>query len=98
MITCKDSCKFLVPMVLGFYSLVQGTALAINHAPMIQLAGICVLLWVPGCAYYTCHGRKALSRRAVQEQLGSTVALIRSDLRLARAASNRKSGAAPEQA
>jgi hypothetical protein len=36
--------------------LILGAALVINAEPMIQLVGISVLLWVPGCAYYTTRG------------------------------------------
>ena len=66
MIRVKKSCAFLVPLVLGLYCLIQGTVLALKNDLLLQPVGICVLLWVPGCVYYTWRGYNALFRRALK--------------------------------
>jgi hypothetical protein len=60
MTTFKTALQFILPIVLGVYCLAQGVALVMNEDQTIQLLGGCVLLWLPGCAYYAWRGCKAL--------------------------------------
>ena len=61
----KDRLRCLAPLVLGIYCLLQGGALAFSPNPVIQLLGLGLWLWLPGCAYYAWRERKALLPRAV---------------------------------
>ena len=58
----KNALQSIAPLILGAYFLAQGGALLMNANPIAQLAGVGVLAWVPGCAYYAWRGRKALLR------------------------------------
>lgn len=53
----KHHFEFALPLVLGLFFLTQGIALATNADPLVRLVGFCLLLWVPGCAFYTWRGR-----------------------------------------
>lgn len=61
--TIKHRFEFALPLVLGVYFLIQGGALAINAEPLVRLAGLGVLIWVPGCAYYSWRGYAAWRRQ-----------------------------------
>ena len=68
MTTLTNKLKGFIPMVLGLYILMQGGALVIDANPMIQMLGAGLLLWLPGCAYYTWHGFKSSTPRETTVQ------------------------------
>jgi len=68
MTTLTDKRKGFAAMALGIYVLIQGGALVLNANPMVQLLGVGVLLWLPGCAYYTWRGFKPATPREVTGQ------------------------------
>jgi hypothetical protein len=68
MTTLTDKLKGFVPMALGIYILMQGGALVLNSNLLIQLLGVGLLLWLPGCAYYTWRGFKPGTPREVTVQ------------------------------
>ena len=68
MTTLTDKRKGFVPMALGIYVLIQGGALVLNANPMVQLLGVGVLLWLPGCGYYTWRGFRPATPREVTVQ------------------------------
>lgn len=87
--TLKHHFEFALPLVLGLFFLIQGLALAANADPLVRLVGFCLLLWVPGCSYYTWRGRNVWLRPSLtiepteaqeheqeqeQEQVGAQVA------------------------
>jgi hypothetical protein len=59
--TLKTEIEFFLPLVLGLYCLIQGAALAFSANAMIQLMGMGLWLWLPGCTYYSWRGYKALA-------------------------------------
>jgi hypothetical protein len=61
----KHHFEFALPLVLGLFLLIQGVALATNADPLVRLVGFCLLLWVPGCAYYTWRGRTVWVQKAL---------------------------------
>jgi hypothetical protein len=63
----KNQIQFFVPLILGLYSLVQGCGLAMSANPLIQLLGLGLWLWLPGCAYYTWRGYQALTSAVTEE-------------------------------
>lgn len=81
----KHYLEFALPLTLGLYCLIQGTALSTSADLMVRLVGFCLMFWVPGFSYYTWRGAKAWLRRGqafagpeaheqVQEPVDSRVA------------------------
>jgi hypothetical protein len=64
MTNLKAKIPFLAPMILGSYCMIQGLLLLASSDLLIQALGVGVLLWVPGCAYYTWKGRSVWARQA----------------------------------
>ena len=62
----KDKILCVVPAILGFYCVLQGSLLFASDNFLVQCLGVGLFLWVPGCAYYTWRGRKAFSAKVVR--------------------------------
>ncbi len=65
MTSLKNKILCLTPMVLGLYCLIQGALLVMSENSMVQLVGLSMWLWLPGCAYYGWKGRHAFASQAV---------------------------------
>jgi hypothetical protein len=61
----KNRMGILLPSLLAFYCLIQGGMLAIEADPLARIAGVCMLLWVPLCAYCVRRGYKGQHRKTV---------------------------------
>ena len=59
----KSKLLCLLPMTLGLYCLIQGALFASSPNPVIMMLAFGMWLWVPGCAYFTWRGLKAITVR-----------------------------------
>lgn len=61
----KNRMAVWLPSVLAFYCLIQGAMLATEADPLARIAGVCMVLWVPLCAYCVRRGYKGLQQKTV---------------------------------
>ena len=55
----------VLPSVLAAFCMIQGAMLAIDVDPLGRVVGVCMLLWVPLCAYCIRRGYEGMQRKTV---------------------------------